>query len=105
MRDFLNIGSAPYEEDCAQLGTEDYYEKSKDECRRFIDLIRQKCGPEPVGARLATKSFQHDFGTYYEVVCYFDDTIPESEEYAFEVEANAPATWDDNQPKVKNDSE
>lgn len=36
----------------------------------------------------------HDSGSYYEVVCYFDDNIPESMEYAFKVENDVPGYWD-----------
>ncbi len=92
-RDYINIGSAPAEEDCAQVGEDNYAEKARRECARFIDLIRKKCGQEPPGARLATKSFPHDFGTYYEVVCYYDDEIPESIDYAYRAESEAPTTW------------
>ena len=94
-RDYLDIGPSPAEEDCVQLGDPDYREKAIPECRRFIDLIRKKLGNEPAGAKLAIKANNHDFGTYHEVVCYYDDEIPESEEYAFNVEANAPTKWED----------
>ena len=45
--------------------------------------------------RLAVKSFLHDFGDYLEVVCYFDENLPDSVEYALHCEDNLPATWDD----------
>lgn len=93
MRDYINIGSTPCDEDCAQVGSRDYARRAKKECEEFVRLIRKVCGTEPEGARLATKSFEHDFGTYYEVVCWFDDTIPDSIDYAFHVEANTPLTW------------
>ena len=34
-------------------------------------------------------------GDYLEVVCYFDENLPESVEYALHCEDNLPATWDD----------
>ena len=92
MRDFINIGPAPAEEDCAQLGTPDYPECSRQECNRFIALIRRAFGKEPEGARLYVKCLEHDFGSYREVVCSFDDTLPDSVAYAFRCEAEAPAT-------------
>ena len=94
MRDFISIGPAPAEEDCAQLGTPDYPERSREECRRFIALIRGTLGEEPEGAWLRVKRFEHDFGSYREVVCFFDDTLPDSVAYAFRCEAEAPATWE-----------
>ena len=41
-------------------------------------------GKEPNGARLRVKSFSHDFGTYYEVVCRYDLDNPEAYEYALD---------------------
>ena len=93
MKDYLNIGSTPPEEDCAQVGSENFYEESMKECKRYIDCLRKFVGVEPFGAELKVKSFPHDFGTYYEVVCYFDDDIPESLEYALKCEGEGPMTW------------
>ena len=96
MRDDISIGSAPCEESCVQVNREgDYHEAMRAECRRFLDLIRKKLGPEPEGARLAVKSNPHDFGTYYEVVCYFEDGDEEAREYALLCEGEAPTTWKD----------
>ena len=95
MHTYLALAPAPVEEDCAQVGTDDYTVKARAECQRFITLLRKTFGPEPAGARLAVISFPHDFGDYLEVVCYFDATLPESVEYAYRCEDNLPATWDD----------
>jgi len=95
MQNYLVLAPAPIEEDCVCVGEEDYMPRARAECQRFIALLRKKFGPEPTGARLAVKSFPHDFGDYLEVICYFDETLPESVEYAYTCEANLPATWDD----------
>lgn len=94
MRDYLSIGSTPCDEPCAQVGAEDYYARSMKECKAFIDLIRRKLGPEPNNARLAVKAFPHDFGTYHEVVCYYDDEDEKATEYAFKCEDDAPSKWE-----------
>jgi len=94
MRDYVYLGPAPAEEDCVQVGEPDYLERALAECRRYIDLIRRVCGPEPPGARLRTKWEYHDFGKYVEVVCEFDDNVPEAVEYAYRVEEEAPTRWD-----------
>lgn len=98
MRDYIDIGSSPSGEDCAQVGEPDYERRARTECARFIELIRKTLGEEPPGAHLAVKSNPHDFATYYEVVCYFQDDDPEATAYAFRCESDAPATWDA-QPK------
>ena len=94
MRDYITVGPAPCEEDCAQLGSDNYREKAMAECLRYIRLIRKTLGPEPDGARLAVKWFPHDFGTYAEVVVYFDTDNEEATEYAFKVEGESPVRWD-----------
>ena len=93
-RDYFCIGPTPLDEDCAHVGTLDYHEKTMKECRRFIALLRRIFGPEPEGAMLQIKGFDHDFGTYHEVVCWFDTDIPTSVEYAQRCEGETPATWE-----------
>ena len=94
MRDFLYIGSSPSEETCVGIGVENYTELARAECKRFIEVLRKVHGPEPKGAELKITANPHDFGTYYEVVCWFDDTYPESVDYAYKVEAETPLTWE-----------
>jgi hypothetical protein len=95
MKTYLSLAPSPIEEDCAQVGTPSYRQQALAECARFIRLLRQKFGPEPEGARLSVKWFDHDFGPYCEVVCYYNTDIPPSVEYAYACEANLPATWDE----------
>ena len=95
MRDFFTLGPTPADESCACVGEPDYAERAPAECRRFIKLLRKTFGPEPSGARLATKWFDHDFGQYCEVVCYFDPEIPGSVEYALRCEGEVPTTWEE----------
>jgi len=95
MRDYLTIGSAPCDEDCAQVGQSNYIWQARKECQRFIQLIRKTLGPEPEGAHLAVKSFPHEFGDYLEVVCHFDPEIKASVDYASRCESDAPATWEE----------
>lgn len=95
MKDRIEIGPCPSDEECVPVGDQDYEARAKEECGRFIKLIRQKLGPEPAGARLGITANPHDFGTYLEVVCHYDDAFPESVDYAFRCEAEAPRTWSD----------
>jgi len=91
--DYINIGSSPVEEDCVQIGEINYMSRSLIECALFLKAIRNKLGTEPVGARLMTKRFTHDFGTYHEVVCMFQTGNEKAMEYAFKCESEAPTTW------------
>ena len=94
MKDYIELGQAPCEEACSQVGDPDYPEKSRAECRRFIELIRKVLGTEPPGAHLKLRSFEHDFGTYREVVCYYDEGNEQAREYAMLCEAKAPTHWE-----------
>lgn len=95
MRDYVTLGSAPCGEDCVQLGDENYHEKIYPECRRFIKQLRKQFGNEPFGAELKIKSFRHDFGTYHEVVCYFEDSDEVAMDYAYMLENNIPEYWEE----------
>ena len=93
-RDYLVIGSVPAAEDCAQVGTPNYKSQAIKECRAFIEQLRRQFGPEPVGARLERKEFPHDFGSYDEVVVWYDEDNQEAIDYAFKLEAEMPEKWD-----------
>ena len=94
MRQYFTLGQTPSEEDCAQVGHPDYREKALAECRRYIELIRATLGREPEGAELAIKSFPHDFGTYYEVVIWFEPDDTAAVTYATRCDDDTPTTWD-----------
>jgi hypothetical protein len=93
MKDYIEIGPVPSDEQCAQVGSNNFYKNCMTECKAFMQAIRKKLGEEPSWAQLSIKANPHDFGTYYEVVCYYDDEHPESLEYALKCESDAPRTW------------
>ncbi len=92
-KQYVEIGSAPCEEDCVQVGVEDYAILARAECNKFISLIKSVLGHEPTGALLRIKSNPHDFGNYYEVVCAYDPDVEEAVNYAFRCESEAPTRW------------
>jgi hypothetical protein len=102
MRDYLTIGSSPAEESCAQVGTDNYLTRSRKECEVFIRYLRRIFGPEPEGAKLYVKSFPHDFGSYLEVCCSYEDSIPAAAEYAYKLEGESPGNWDEEALKELN---
>lgn len=92
----MNIGPAPHHEDCAQLGQPDYDSLSSKECAAYKGMLARLFPvPENGKARLVTKAFEHDFGTYREVCVVYDDNDREATEYAYHVERHSPAYWDD----------
>ena len=93
--DYISIGPAPYDEDCAQVGTDSFKARAVAECNLYREALRAHYGKEPFGAALTVKAFPHDFGQYYEVVCWYQDDVPEAVEYAYKCEeglAKWPAT-------------
>jgi hypothetical protein len=94
MRDFIYIGSSPPDETCVQVGSENYYPRSRHECHVYIRQLRRALGNEPDGARLAIRRDEHDFGAYLSVICYYDATIQESIDYALRCEGQGPEQWD-----------
>jgi hypothetical protein len=97
--DYLTIGSSPAEEECAQVGKEGYGEKAQKECRAFINQLVRQFGEPPYGARFSVKNFPHDFGTYKEVCVIYDENSEEAIAFAFKVEAESPANWDEEAKK------
>lgn len=95
MRDYLGIGPTPPEEQCAQIGAKDYdyHVMGRFECELYKKVLVEAMGEPPEGARLKIKSNYHEFGTYYEVVCWYEDSFQAAIEYAFKCESEGPTHW------------
>ena len=91
MRDYMTLGSVPYEEDCIQMGKEG----QKEECRKFVNMLREKFINIPEWASFSVKSNPYEYDCYYEAAVNWNDEDEESTQFAFFVETNIPARWDD----------
>ena len=91
MRDYVNIGATPADELCEQLGPAYDPMKARKECLAFKHQL-ERVFPK---ASFGVKSFPHDFGTYMEVVAFFEDEDAASVEAAFEAERATPERWDE----------
>lgn len=87
MKDYIELGGAPYNEDCAQVGEVEYLRKAKEQCFKYIEQIRRYY-PEPEQGYLTIKRFGHDFGSYYEVVAVYNTDDEDSCEWASVVESD-----------------
>lgn len=94
MKPYLTLGPVPADEPCAQTIQPDYAILAQAECQRYLKLVRESLGTEPEGAKLRVRGFQHDYGTYYEVVCEWETGNEKAEDYAYMCEAEAPMTWE-----------
>lgn len=94
---YIELGSTPCDEQCAQVGCEDYAEKSVEEIKRYIkqlnELLVSKFGEMSGLVYISKKSFNHDFGSYSEAVVYYNENDEEAVEMAFWLEENLPANW------------
>ncbi len=95
MRGYIELGATPSDEDCAQVGSDDYSEKSRAEARRYIAQLNRMFPVMPAGCYFARKGFPHDFGTYHEIVIYFNEDDEEQSDFAYSIEDKLPHKWDD----------
>lgn len=103
----LGLGTAPWGEECVQVPDKRdeaacalYPELGRNECVRWIDTLRkaykQVHGEEiPVSVRLKIKTFDHDFGYYFDVVASFDEDDDAARTAAYWLENNSPEKWID----------
>lgn len=86
----IEVGPAPYDEECAQVGQDDYRERSQVECAVYIRQLNRIFGThEPCVLSFVRQGFPHDFGRYYEVVACMN----RRGERIFD-EGKLPAQWD-----------
>ena len=65
----IEVGPVPAEESCAQVGHEDYSERSRRECAVYIrQLQRIFDNPDPEDLRFVRCGYPHELGRYHEVV-------------------------------------
>ena len=95
MRDVLELGPVPYDEQCEQVGPNYDPSKARRECQVFIRQLERTFGQPPEGAYFKMTANRHDFGTYYEVGVSYNFHDETQCDYAFRVENNTPANWDE----------
>jgi hypothetical protein len=92
--EYLSIGSTPSDEECTQVGTDNYHERAIKECTAYKNQLERVFKDIPDGCYFSIKGFPHDFGTYYEVVVKYNEDNGEATEFACNVENNSPTKWD-----------
>lgn len=94
--DYIYLGPAPANENCAQVGEPDYRIKAKKEMNTFIDQIyRQFPEIEETSIVIRAKFFPHDYGSYGDVVVIYDADDQESTILALKIESDVDTYWDD----------
>jgi hypothetical protein len=96
MYDYVDLGSAPSEEECVQVSRDGFYLPAmRAECKRYRELLETKFPvPDGLEAWYSIKSFPHDFGTYLTVCCVYSTLDPAAEEWAWDLEDKTPTHWE-----------
>lgn len=100
MRQIIELGSAPYAEDCVQVRSDQpYMIPMRHECELYRDQLRRLLDEhDPVlsnSVSLPIKRYEHDFGPYLEVCISYDDADLRVCDLAFWLEENLPEFWSD----------
>lgn len=94
-KDWIDLGTAPTEEPCAQVGSDTYYQEVRAECRRFIALLKRVFPNIPEGVTYSIKAERnHDAGTYYTVAINYEVGNEVHWEYVSKVESETPELWE-----------
>jgi hypothetical protein len=95
MYDTIEIGPVPCDENCEQVGTDNYSAvKARKECEIYKAQI-ERTFTIPEGVFLKITSNPHDFGNYFEVVIKYDESNEKAVEAAYHIEEQLPAEWDE----------
>jgi hypothetical protein len=96
MLDYLNLGSTPSDEDCAQVGSPDYQTRANKELDAYKAQLERMFPGWETHKNLKFKKvwFPHDFGSYGEIVITYDDDNELEAATAIEIEWNTPTNWD-----------
>jgi hypothetical protein len=95
MYEYVYLGSSPCDEECAQVGSNNYSERERKEIRayigqltRILELLGFKQETWPDSFALVRKSESHDFGSYAEVCAKFRDDDEDACNLAYVLESN-----------------
>ena len=98
--EYMEIGSSPYDELCAQLGFDNYRKDATKEMDAYINqLNRLFIEAKNYGITFKQKWFNHDFGTYGEVCMSWNPENEIANTYVYEIESNLPSNWDEEAKK------
>src|SRR3954467_11791277 len=89
MSDYLELGPVPCEENCQPVGMPEYDGQM---ARRELNVYKYQLERMFPLLNFGVKWFPHDFGSYGEVVAYWNDE--EEMEAVYDIEDKLPMKWD-----------
>jgi hypothetical protein len=95
--DFIELGPTPVMENCAQVGDENYQQKSAKEMTAYVNQLYRHFPDIKKQDRIyfMYKYNWHEFGYYGEVRVFFPMHDKIAEKTAYEIERNIPEYWDE----------
>jgi hypothetical protein len=93
--DYVGLGTTPNDEECAQVGFDNYNQIARIEASAYVNQLKRLFPNIPAGVEFVLNSNPHDFGSYYNLAIKFSENDEEAVNYAFNVENNMPANWDE----------
>jgi len=94
MKNYIPLGPTPNNEDCAQVSSDNFKAQSAIEIAAYIAQLKRMFLDLPPGVTITSKAFQHDSGTYREVVVNYDDNDKNQADSVIDIENNLPENWD-----------
>ena len=96
LTEYVELGSTPAGESCAQVGADGYYDLMKVESKRYIEMLQKRFPQhEEVGISFRNKSFPHDFGSYHEVCAVYFESNELASNVAWQMQDDCPEYWAD----------
>jgi hypothetical protein len=92
---YIELGCAPCDESCAQVGEPGFRERARKEMDAYINQLYREFPDLRLSSVFLKKMWvQHDFGVYGEVIAEYGDD-DESYALAVQVENYLPCNWDE----------
>lgn len=94
--DFFYLGPSPSDEDCSQVGEDNFRQRATKEMKAYIDqLYRLFPDAQDSGVEFKIKWFNHDFGSYGEVIAQYDESNDAAFKFCIAVDNAIPYNWDE----------
>lgn len=95
--DYITLGPTPPDEDCAQVGEPNFRKLATVQMKAYVNQLNRRFDNWVKDGYILfdKKWFNHDFGSYGEVVVYYNTEDEMSRMCAISVDRSIPTYWDE----------